>query len=89
MRKGVALALLAAVATGCYFVPFKVAAGETSRELVVLAIMLTMSASWYAIMMVVLGRPTFARAYRRARVWIDRAAGAIFLGFGVRLATAD
>ncbi|MCA8933606.1 MAG: LysE family translocator [Rhodospirillaceae bacterium] len=62
---------------------------EPWLDAVVLAIMLTMSASWYAIMMVVLGRPTFARAYRRARVWIDRAAGAIFLGFGVRLATAD
>lgn len=62
VRKGVALALLAAVATGCYFVPFKVAAGETSRGLVVLAIMLVAA---------VLNTVTAARP-RRAAPWRSR-----------------
>ena len=54
-----------------------------------LAIIVCLSTMWYIAMVVVFGLPRMSRAYRRMRVWIDRAAGAVFVGFGARLATSD
>ena len=47
--------------------------------------MVVLSATWYTTVLLFLRRPIFARALSRARRQIDRAAGALFVGFGVKL----
>lgn len=42
--------------------------------------------AWYGLVALALSRPAVAGAYGRMKRWIDRACGAILMGFGVRLA---
>ena len=54
-----------------------------------MAIVIGLSAAWYAIMLVVFSHRRIAHGYHRFRVWIDRLAGTVFVVFGARLATTD
>jgi RhtB (resistance to homoserine/threonine) family protein len=50
------------------------------------ALMTSLSLAWYAAVACLFSIPRCTRFYRRARRWIDRSAGLIFIGFGARLA---
>jgi threonine efflux protein len=52
----------------------------------VMALMVTISISWYAAVACIFAAPYLADGYRRFRRWIDRVAGACLLLFGARLA---
>jgi threonine efflux protein len=52
----------------------------------VMALMVAISAAWYAAVAFVFAAPYLAGRYRRARCAIDRVAGACLIGFGARLA---
>jgi threonine efflux protein len=41
---------------------------------------------WYGAVAIVLSHPTIATAYRRSKVWIDRACGCIIVALGIRQA---
>ncbi len=47
--------------------------------------MVAISVCWYALVVVLLSTRAASAAYLRARRWIDRASGAIFMMFGLRL----
>ncbi|MBW9116309.1 LysE family transporter [Rhizobium cauense] len=47
--------------------------------------MVFVSASWYTLILLFLRRPAIARAYTRSRRIVDGVAGALFVGFGIRL----
>ena len=53
--------------------------------LAAVAVMVAISAAWYAALACLLSTPPMAAAYLRLRRWIDRLAGAVFIGFGARL----
>ena len=53
------------------------------------AVMATISTIWYSGLVIALGHPAVARTYQRARCMIDRFAGMIFVGFGLKLALSD
>lgn len=52
-------------------------------------VMVTISTIWYAGLVAALSHRTVAGAYQRARRAIDAFAGAIFIGFGLKLALSD
>jgi threonine efflux protein len=54
--------------------------------LVTVGEMVAISLGWYALVACAISAAPVAGVFRRAGRWIDRAAGAIFVGFGVRLA---
>jgi threonine/homoserine/homoserine lactone efflux protein len=56
--------------------------------LVTVAEMVAISLAWYGLIACLISAPPVAALFRRARRWIDRAAGAIFLAFAARLAIA-
>ncbi len=58
-----------------------------SVGLVTVAEMVSISLAWYATLACVISARPVAALFRRARAWIDRGAGTIFIGFGARLAT--
>ncbi|MBP1850106.1 LysE family translocator [Rhizobium halophytocola] len=49
------------------------------------AIMAVVSTLWYTVVLSALSHPKVLAGYRRGRKWVDAAAGAIFVGFGLRL----
>ncbi|MCF8481916.1 MAG: LysE family transporter [Rhodospirillum sp.] len=49
-------------------------------------VMTGISILWYGTMAMILGGTSAARAYARARTWIDRIAGGLFIALGLRLA---
>jgi len=51
-----------------------------------IALMVAISTAWYALVVWLLTTGTVAGAFDRLRHWIDRAAGALFLIFGAKLA---
>jgi threonine/homoserine/homoserine lactone efflux protein len=55
-------------------------------SLEVMALMTTISVSWYALVAFVFAAPYLAERYRRFRRWIDRLAGACLMAFGAKLA---
>jgi RhtB (resistance to homoserine/threonine) family protein len=54
-------------------------------DLAAVAIVTFDVAVWYGFVGVLFSRPLVRRAYERLRKWIERAAGAVMVGFGVRL----
>ena len=50
------------------------------------ALVVIIAAGWYALAAVIFARPRVAAAYGRARRWIERATGALFVAAGLRLA---
>ncbi|MDH2434597.1 LysE family transporter [Pokkaliibacter sp. MBI-7] len=52
---------------------------------IAIALMVSISLSWYALVVTLFSSPRFARAYLRGKRWIERGAGTIFLGFGLHL----
>ena len=50
-------------------------------------LMASLSAGWYALVACLFSRERCADLYRRSRHWIDRGAGLVFIGFGLRLAS--
>ena len=50
-------------------------------------LMLSLSLLWYGAVAYLFSSPRLAIFYQRSRQWIDRIAGVIFIGFGIRLAT--
>lgn len=50
------------------------------------ALVVGIAAGWYALAAVIFARPRVAAAYGRARRWIERATGALFVAAGLRLA---
>jgi threonine/homoserine/homoserine lactone efflux protein len=50
-----------------------------------IALMTTISVSWYVFVTCVFTMEWIARGYERLRHWIDRIAGVIFIGFGAKL----
>ena len=57
-----------------------------SVGLATVAEMVTISVCWYATVACTIASRPVAAAYARSRRWLDRIAGAIFIGFGARLA---
>lgn len=55
--------------------------------LLCVAVMLSLSLMWYTLLAWMLSGQRSSALYTRGQHWIDRAAGAVFIGFGVRLAT--
>lgn len=55
--------------------------------LLCVGVMLAISLSWYSLLAWMLSGRRGAVAYSRGQLWIDRCAGVVFIGFGVRLAT--
>ncbi len=51
------------------------------------ALVVVIAAAWYALAALIFARPGVAAAYRRARRWIERVTGALFIAAGLRLAT--
>ncbi|MEZ5581757.1 MAG: LysE family transporter [Candidatus Competibacteraceae bacterium] len=49
------------------------------------ALMTTLSLAWYALVACLFSTPRFSELYRRGRRWVDRTAGAVFMGFGAHL----
>lgn len=49
------------------------------------ALMVSISVAWYALVVCVFTTRRIARAYAGLQHWVDRLAGAIFVGFGARL----
>lgn len=60
-----------------------------SLGLTIVAIMTTMSWSWYAIVAVLFSSSRVTRLYQRFQLWIDRFAGLVFIGFGIKFAFRD
>lgn len=60
--------------------------GAAARDgLAAVAEMVAISVAWYAAVVLLLTTRRAAAAFTRAARWIDRAAGAIFIGFGAAL----
>lgn len=55
-------------------------------QLGICALVVVIAASWYALAAMIFARPRVAAAYGRARRWIERATGALFVAAGLRLA---
>jgi RhtB (resistance to homoserine/threonine) family protein len=53
------------------------------------ALMSLISILWYASVAYVFSLDRFRNLYSRSRIWIDRIAGAIFIGFGIQLVDSD
>lgn len=53
--------------------------------LAAVALMTSISVCWYCFVVCLISTGGMARAYRQGRRWVDRMAGAIFIGFGFRL----
>jgi threonine efflux protein len=56
-----------------------------AARLAVVAVAVAIATGWYACVAVFFSHDRIARAYRRLRRWIDRVAGAVMVGLGVRL----
>jgi threonine efflux protein len=61
------------------------AGAPVSFGLVMVGEMLVISVGWYAVLACAIGSRPVAAAYARARRWLDRLAGVVFIGFGARL----
>lgn len=59
---------------------------QPSVGIATVAVMIAISAGWYTLVVYVFASGAMARAYARARRWIDRIAGGLLVLFGVRLA---
>lgn len=57
--------------------------------LLIIAVMIAISGAWYGAVASTLGGVGMFRSYRRFRRWIDAVAGAVFVGFGVKLALSE
>ncbi len=53
------------------------------------ALMVAISAIWYSLVACLFSIGPVRTRYRKVRVWIDRLAGALFVGLGVQLAVGD
>lgn len=53
------------------------------------ALMAGISVIWYLLVAYIFSLNRFRRLYQRLRVWIERIAGAVFIGFGARLAASE
>ena len=51
------------------------------------ALMMMISAVWYSLVAFIFSLSQLRTVYQRARVWIERISGIIFMGFGIKLAT--
>lgn len=90
-RAGLATNLSNAKAIAFYGSAFSAAAprpGETATLWVALALVLVIALLWYGLVAVALSTGMMARAYRRAKVGIERVCGLVMIAFGIRLATA-
>lgn len=56
-------------------------------QLAVCLLVVAIAVAWYALAALIFARPRVAAAYVRARRWIERVTGALFVGAGLRLAT--
>ena len=54
-------------------------------QMAIVAAVVGIAAGWYMIVATPVATGPMARAYRRSQAWIARAAGALFMGFGVKL----
>ena len=53
------------------------------------ALMMMISAVWYSLVAFIFSLSQLRTVYQRARVWIERISGIIFMGFGIKLATSQ
>ena len=53
------------------------------------ALMSSISVLWYTTVAYVFSLDRFRSLYLKSRIWIERFAGAIFVGFGVKLVTGE
>ncbi|MCL2309282.1 MAG: homoserine/threonine efflux transporter [Proteobacteria bacterium] len=58
---------------------------ETSARWGIFLLVVVESLLWFVFVVAVFGLPPVRRFYQRAAGWIDRAAGCLFIGFGLRL----
>jgi threonine efflux protein len=88
-RAGLATNLSNAKAVAFFASAFAAAAPSPDKVATLwlaLGLVLVMATAWYGLVALALSRPAVAGAYGRMKRWIDRACGAILMGFGVRLA---
>ena len=60
-----------------------------SVALISVALMALISIVWYTAVAYVFSLEQFRTVSKRAKVWVDRVAGIIFIGFGIRLAASE
>ena len=60
-----------------------------SFAFITVPLMALISIVWYTLIAYIFSIDHFRAVYSRARRWIDRVAGVIFIGFGIRLAASD
>lgn len=65
------------------------ASAPLSEGLLAIALMAVISLGWYTVVAFLFTSAHVSKIYVRARHWIDRAAGACFVFFGVRLITSE
>jgi len=53
------------------------------------ALMFLISILWYTSVAYIFSLDRFRRLYLKSRIWIERFAGAIFIGFGMKLVTSE
>ncbi|MFO1088781.1 MAG: LysE family transporter [Hyphomicrobiales bacterium] len=68
------------------FASTQIARGPLWLGLTGVALMVAMSACWYATLLVLFGSPAFVDGYRRARRLIEGVAGTIFMALGTEMA---
>jgi RhtB (resistance to homoserine/threonine) family protein len=54
-----------------------------------IALIFLISICWYMLVAYIFSLDQFRNVYQKIKSWIERVAGAIFIGFGVKLATQD
>ncbi len=74
-----------AVFVGALFAAVLPPDAPLSVGLAAAAEMVAISLGWYSLVVCLLSTRAASAAYLRQRQWIDRAAGAVFVGFGARL----
>jgi threonine/homoserine/homoserine lactone efflux protein len=88
-RAGLATNLSNAKAIAFYSSAFSAAAPAPDKVATLwaaLALVLVLVLCWYGLVVLILSTGPLARAYRHGRTWIERVAGVLMVGFGVRLA---
>jgi threonine/homoserine/homoserine lactone efflux protein len=78
----------AAIVYASVFAAFPPAASTVAFNLCVAALVFFIEAGWYAFVAVTLSSKRARHVYLRYKTWIDRAAGAVMVALGLRLATS-
>lgn len=77
-----------AIVYASVFAAFLPSAFSASFALALLCVVFAVEAGWYAVVAVVLSSPGPRRAYLSYKAWVDRTAGVVMVGLGLKLITS-